>query len=391
MTDHPLLILAVLSFTIAVSEWLVRRTMLRHLGSALLVIVLTAIWANLGVIPTYSEEVSVYGAIFDNVAPLAIFLLLLQVHLRGVLRAGPAMLSLFALGALGTVVGVVAGMAVVGGSRAFGELHFALGGMFVGTYTGGSINFNAVALEYGVIKDGLLYAGAAAVDNAATTVWMAATVALPRLLTRSHGPSSLTATASVTNDPSSTPTEHADHDRETVSPFDVSLLMGLGAACVWLSRALEHWIDATTGVGIPSIIILTTIALALAQWGPIHRLEGTRVMGWLAVMLFLAVIGALCNLSALRAIGALGQRLALFVSVIVAVHGVIVFGVGRLVGADPAMTAVASQANIGGSTSALALARSLGRADLMLPAILIGSLGNAVGTYLGFLTAAWLR
>ena len=55
------------------------------------------------------------------------------------------------------------------------------------------------------------------------------------------------------------------------------------------------------------------------------------------------------------------------------------------------MSAVASQANIGGSTSALALAKSLGRSDLMLPAILVGALGNAVGTYLGFLTAAWLR
>ena len=74
----------------------------------------------------------------------------------------------------------------------------------------------------------------------------------------------------------------------------------------------------------------------------------------------------------------------------VLVHGAIVFGVGAMVRADPAMSAVASQANIGGSTSALALAKSLGRGDLMLPGILVGALGNAVGTYLGFLTAAWL-
>ena len=50
-----------------------------------------------------------------------------------------------------------------------------------------------------------------------------------------------------------------------------------------------------------------------------------------------------------------------------------------------------SLANIGGSTSALALAKSLGRGDLMLPAILVGALGNDVGTYLGFRTAAWLN
>ncbi len=58
--------------------------------------------------------------------------------------------------------------------------------------------------------------------------------------------------------------------------------------------------------------------------------------------------------------------------------------------ADPDVVAVASQANIGGGTSALALARSLNRLDLVLPAILIGSLGLALGTYLGFFTAEYL-
>ena len=39
----------------------------------------------------------------------------------------------------------------------------------------------------------------------------------------------------------------------------------------------------------------------------------------------------------------------------------------------------------------VALARSLGRPDLVLPAILVGSLGTALGTYLGFAVAEWLR
>ena len=57
---------------------------------------------------------------------------------------------------------------------------------------------------------------------------------------------------------------------------------------------------------------------------------------------------------------------------------------------DIGMASVASQANIGGSSSALALAKSINRMDLYLPGILLGALGNGLGTYLGFLVAAWL-
>ncbi len=386
-TTDSLWILAVLGFNVAASEWLVRRTVLRHLGSALLVIVLTAVAANLGIIPTYSDDIPVYSGVFTYLAPLAIFLLLLRVHLAGLLRAGRAMLLLFGLGAIGTMAGVLAGMWLVGGSRSFGDLYYALGGMFVGTYTGGSINFNAVALEYDVVKKGSLYAGAAAVDNVATTVWMAATVALPRVLAQLM-PQRMSLPAVIDDEPAEL---HADDDLERVGPFDLAVLIALGSVSVWFSGWASVGLERLVGFAVPSILILTTLALVMAQLPTIQRLQGTRVSGWLAVLVFLAVIGALCDLSALRAIGPLAGKLVLFVTVTVLFHGIVVFGLGALFRADLAMCAVASQANIGGSTSALALAKSLGRADLMLPAILIGSLGNAVGTYLGFLTAAWLH
>ena len=390
MISNPLFVLAVLSLNIAVSEWLARNTPLRHLGSALLVIVLTAVMANIGVIPVFSADVPVYTGVFDHVAPLAIFLLLLQVNLRGLLRAGVPMVLLFLLGSLATMAGVLAGMWVVGGSRAFGELHHALAGMFVGTYTGGSINFNAIALEYGVVKNGPLFAGAAAVDSAMTTVWMVATVALPRVLSKLRPVTKLTPAAGEALRESVSETQHAEHDTETVQPFDLAVLLALGAASVWISGLANEWIRQVIGVNVPTVLILTTLALVLAQLEAVQRLKGTRLCGWLAVMVFLAVIGALCDVAALRGLEVLGRSLMIFVFVVVLVHGLIVFGLGTLLRVDPAMSAVASQANIGGSTSALALARSLGRGDLALPGILVGALGNAVGTYLGFLTAALL-
>jgi uncharacterized membrane protein len=54
------------------------------------------------------------------------------------------------------------------------------------------------------------------------------------------------------------------------------------------------------------------------------------------------------------------------------------------------MRAIASQANVGGGTTAMALAESMGRRELIAPSILIGSLGGAIGTYIGFSVAGFL-
>jgi len=387
--SHPLWVIAVLAGATAASEWLARRTALRHLGSALLVIVLAAVAANLGVIPSVTDGSPVYDAIFGTVGPLAIFWLLLQVRLASVLRAGPAVLVLFLLGAVGTFVGVLAGMLLLGGGDVLGPLHAALGGMYVGTYVGGSINFNAVALEYDVMRDGALYAGAAVVDNVATTLWMAATVVLPRLLA---GRWTVRGASASEADATAKQAESAQlADRDVFTAEGLATQLALGAAALLVSDALSGWLATSFGVPVPSILILTTLALLLAQVPAVQRLPGAHLIGWTAVMFFLAAIGALCDLQALARLGDLAPSLGVLVGTTVLIHGLVVFGAAAVLKLDPAVAAVASQANIGGGTSALALARSLDREDLELPAILVGSLGNALGTYLGFLAVVLLR
>ena len=75
----------------------------------------------------------------------------------------------------------------------------------------------------------------------------------------------------------------------------------------------------------------------------------------------------------------------------VAVHGVFVLGVGKLLRLDIGTVAVASQAAVGGPTSALAVAISREWRHLVLPGVVVGLLGYVVGTYLGFAVAYVLR
>jgi uncharacterized membrane protein len=379
--NDPLFLVSILAANVLVAELLARYTPLRHLGTALLVIVTTAVCANVGLIPTVTAGSPVYDAIFDPVAYLAIFLLLLRVNLRDVLKAGGAMIALFLLGAVGTVLGVVAGMSVLGGPERFGELYRALGGMFVGTYVGGSLNFNAIALEYGVTERPVLLAGANAVDAGMSTVWMALGIVAPRLLRVLFGRARPARTASAGVDPGG-----IGVDTEPVHALDLAWCVALSALGLVASRWSAAWLSARLGWNVPMILVLTTLALALAQAPAVKRLVGARLLGMFGVYLFLAVIGALCDLAALRETGSVGWSIFLFVCVVLLVHGLVVFGAAALLGLDFDAASVASQANVGGGTTALALARSLGRPDLVLPAILIGSLGTALGTFLGIFT-----
>jgi uncharacterized membrane protein len=392
----PVLILAVLSLIVAGSEWLARRGVFRHLGTALLVILIGAVAANTGVLPagsTAQAPVPVYDAIFAYVAPLALFWLLLSVNLRDVIKAGVPLLLLFLLGSAATAAGAVLAMRLVGGEAAIGPLHHAVAGMFTGTYTGGSVNFNAVALEYDVVRDGVLYGGAVVVDNIVTTVWIAATLMIPRVLgpVWSRRLERGRPAASATGDQAApaaaaVPIVDLAAEIETIDPRRLALVLALGGAALWLSNGLAAW-AAGAWLRVPSILIITAIALVLAQVRLVSQLPGARVVGMFAVYLFLTVIGAFCDVHALGRLGDIGAPLLAFASITVALHGLVLFGGAWLFRLDLAAAAVASQANVGGGTTALALAKSLGREDLLVPGILLGSVGNGIGTFLGFLVA----
>ena len=384
--QDPLAILAVLMLNIIIAEQLAKRPYFSALGTSLLVIIITAITANLGLIPSSTKAPPLYDGIFTYLAPISIFYLLLTVNLKGLQRAGSPMVINFLIGAVGTMVGVVVAMRVVGGPKGFGPLFYAIGGMFTGTHTGGSSNLNAIALHYGVNKAGNLYAATIATDNIVTALWMVVTLLLPPFLNRLF-PRRLNSTLSA--EETRQFEEEANeqiNDLEQINPQDLALLIGLGVLALYGAQLVAEYFPS-----IPKILVLTTLALILAQLPPIQQLRGMRVVGIFCIYLFLAVIGAFCDIAALRQDGQLALTMLTFVSISVPIHALFQFGIGGLLKQDWDVLGIASQANIGGSASCLALSKSLNRPDLHLPGILAGALGNAIGTYCGLLVAEYLR
>ena len=376
---NPLVIFLILLSCIIAALYLGRVRYIKQLSSAMIVIILAAILANLGVIPTSSTPTPLYDGIFKYIAPMAIFYMMLSVNLKSLKKAGMPMIGNFFLGALGIMVGVLVGMWAVNGKMRIGENFFAVGGMFTGTFIGGSINLNAVALHYNVTKDGSLYAAITAIDNIMTAIWVMATIAIPKMMKKILP----TKRQGAASDDDYT---HALSDIETVNPLSIAWLLLIGYGTLFASQELNKLFP-----NLPMVIWLTTIALILAQIPVIQQIKGNKLMGMLCVYLFLAVIGAYCDIPALLKNGDLALTLISFVLILVTVHSLFQFGIGYLLKQDWDIMGIASQANLGGSSTCLVCAQSLGRDDLGLAGILVGALGNAVGTYCAILMAEWLR
>ena len=396
MISTPLLLTATIALVVALAFWLDYAVpVLSKLGASLVVIFLGASLSNLGLVPA---EAVVYDVIEGPLTSLAIAWLLLAVNLGDLKRAGPRMVGAFALAVAGTAVGAFVGALVFQGDFA-GET-WRLAGTFMGTYSGGGLNFTAVGR--GVELPNQLFVGALAADNATTAIWLAATLTLPLWLRRYYPtpvPGELQGVGSdqetVEIEPPAPEPEsqeatgdsvslgHPFFHRAGVSTLDLALLAAVGL----LLLVLSQWI-ATLFPGIPSVLWLTTLALIVGHTKPFRALRGAMQLGTLALHFFFAVIGIR---SRIEAIAEVGVEVFLFTLVVVGIHGLVIFGIGRLARLDIGTVAVASQAAIGGPSSALAVAVAKEWKILILPGIVVGLMGYAAGNYLGFAMAYLVR
>ncbi|MFB3112860.1 MAG: DUF819 family protein, partial [Gemmatimonadales bacterium] len=167
-----------------------------------------------------------------------------------------------------------------------------------------------------------------------------------------------------------------------VSLGDTAALVAIAVGAVWGADQLAGLLP------IHEVLWLTTIVLILAQVPAVKALAGSALFGNYLLLLFLASNGAR---SVIANLVAMGPPVFYYAIITVALHGVVIFGIGRLARLDFATLAVASQANVGGAASAIALAGARGYTNQLVPGVAVGLLGYAVGNYLGFVIAAMMR
>ena len=369
---NPIYVLSILCFMVVLSIYAGKTKTGKQLGGpALLVILFTAVIANFNLIPSASNSIELYDIIFKYVAPISIFFLLLKVNITTIKNAGLPMVGLFIIGSLATTCGIIISWYLLNPESLLGDDGKIIAGMLTGTYTGGSVNFNAIALEYEFQKKGVLYAGTIAVDNVVTAIWIMITLIFPTFLNRIWKSNKKFISNRIQ------PNKKTENERISIN--SLSWLLFLGISAYYVSDIFTSYV-----IDIPSILILTTIGIIMAQSKFISNIKGSQELGLYLVYIFLAVIGAYCEIGAVSQLQEIGLLLLIFTICSVLIHGILFIIIGGIIYRDWEMISIASQANIGGGASAIALAEAFDRKDLILPSILVGSLGNALGTYLGF-------
>lgn len=329
---------------------------------------LAILLANVGVIPQRAEA---YDFIKAYLVPMAIPLFLFRVNLREIFRETGKTLIAFVIGAAATVLGTLIGLFLID----LGDLRSELAGVFVATYTGGSMNFAATAQALQLDDDAMLSAALAA-DSIVGKSYLMILALLPALaiVRRLYGQGDDSLHVAV-----------ADSNASAMGEVDAYRLIS-GLALSVVICATGYWAAGLAGIPQFGILFVTLFALIPGTAFPAYtkKLNGSFEMGTIFAYLFFAAVAAGADVSALIEIA---PTILFFAIIIVIVHALIIFPAGRAMGLSLAEVITASNACILGPTTAAALAAARGWRGLVTPGLLAGVFGYAVGTFLGVMMA----
>ncbi len=376
MVTNTLAILVILSFSVIASLWLEKRFALcRKLGAGGIAILIGIALSNSGFL---TDDSVAYDFLMSQGVSASIVLILLSIDIRSIKAAGPVMLKAFILGAVGSALGAIIMCWILADD--IGEEAYKLAGQFTGTYVGGGMNFAALGRAFNTSSH--LFTASIAADVILTAIWLVICLAAPVVFAKRQGIDETPLQASPTSD-KYTLEKSLYRSDGSIQIVHIAVLIAIVLGTLSVSEMLGKQFTF-----LPEILWLTTIVLLVAQIPYIKTISGGAMLGNYLLLLFLVSNGVK---SLVANIVAVGPAVFYFAAGTIALHGIFIFGVGALLKIDAGTLAVASQANVGGSSSALALASARGYSDKILPGIAVGLLGYAIGNYLGLMVAGIMQ
>jgi len=387
MISDPVLLLAFMFAVVAFTRFLENHfKFVEKISSAVLCTLLGITFANIGLIPTTAASAT-NATVFEFAIPYTIVLVIIGTNVREILTAGRPLVITYLFAVFGSFAGGLARGVFM--NAWVGPETWKLSGAFAGAFAGGGMNFAAVGQGLDISPS--TFAAAAVADNLSTVPYLLAQVGLVGILSagflRRARPAAAETQDSRNGSGGSATAEAADLRREwtvtEMSITEMAILAGIPLAVLWLSRQLGGVVP-----GIPEVLWLTTIALALSQLPAVRRLRGAQVASYFSLHMFFIVLGAS---SVVAEVFEAGFSIFVFMIAIIVVHAIVVYGLGWLARFDLPTISVASQAAIGGPGSALAISMAMKWDRLVTPGVIVGIFGYALGNYLGFACSYLVR
>ncbi len=352
------------------------------IGAACIAIFSTMILVNIRVLPSASP---VYTSVSSYILPLSIPLLLFQCDLKKIIKESGKLFVVFHIASLGTMVGAcLAGFlfrdtADIGGIVA----------MEVGAHVGGTVNLVACGNAFGLDQTYISAVAVAAnllvaflmigLSAATDTKWVRKTFPHPHL----------DAFEAQAKDGAGSVAEQYWKPKN-VSLLTIALSLATTFAICGVGDIISKWVQS---LGLPTILdqlfgsiylVICTITIILVTLFPkfFRKLEGAEELGTLMIMMYFVSIGGAADLMELLQVGA-----AILTSIVFVTIGNLgfLFGFGKLFKWNWEDLCNASCATIGGPTTAAAFSINKGWNALIVPGILVGLWGYAIGNYLGIL------
>ncbi|KAH7853460.1 hypothetical protein Vadar_002735 [Vaccinium darrowii] len=339
------------------------KTKIGSMVNAALVSVLVGLGAsNVGIIP---YEAPAYSIVLEYLLPLTMPLLLFRADLRNVICSTGTLLLAFLLGSVGTIIGTSVAFLIVP-MRSLGQDSWKIAAALMGSYIGGAVNYIAISEALGV-SPSVMAAGVAA-DNVICAMYFVVLFALASKIPSEASAAPNDATANVESNSGS----------KLLVPQTAAALAASFAICksaTWLTKLFE-----IKGGVLP---VITAIVVFLATVLPKHfgyLALGGDAIAVVLMQVFFAVVGAS---GSIRNVILTAPNIFIFAFIQVSVHLAVILGLGKLFRFDLKLLLLASNANIGGPTTACGMATSKGWATLVVPGILVGIFGIAIATFLG--------
>ena len=344
--------------------------------------------SNLKIIPT---DAPTYDIVWGYIVPLAIPLLLFKTNIQSLIKESWKLLLLFLVSSMATMIGTV--IAFLALRRYIPELD-KVSGMISASYSGGGVNYAAMSAKLEPSES--INAATIVADNMMMAFYFLILIGLAGIpvIRRIWGSPH---TDEIEKNPemqSSRTLSEAYWKPNLISLKDIAICLASSMVIVLISFKLSALLKALLGTSnniigdlIISLItdkylLLTTITFIVASIfrNSFEKLNGSQELGTYCIYLFFVVIGIPASIGLIVTKAPL---LFIFVFIIAMVNLAITMGVGKLFKFNVEEVVLACNANIGGPTTAAALAISKGWTKLVGPILVIGTVGYVIGNYVG--------